>query len=501
MRRSESPHPYERSWPESSNMSSADDVNAHAGGDHHAISTQAGAVLGHTSTNEQVHPSHVPYTGRYPELEVQSSAENERQYSSTTSDIRGTLDSTAPGVDVNSNDLRLDTPFCDLTRRHSEPSPFPFTFNPPYSLAPSTYPNPFHRGSLDSQAHNHPQYPRDSSSTSGGLTPTLTDDPSSPATSRRGSLPTSDVWSPQGREHEHAIAYPFPGTTEATAYSFPLGTASSLLDAVASQAQSRHTLKRRMSDESTDGTQTGLSNFTLGPSPIIRSPEGRFEPASYLASPHSRDMSRSQSTPTYAGPSARSETPRGSGYSPYYRRQSAMTSPLQQEYASPNPTKYRRMSAVETSPSQRRPPQPFYEHQQDPSRTPQEASDFQSYFGAQEYHSSKELDSTRKSYSLPEPPSASPYGNSYHRQFQHGVSSVSGHFFLPPLELRPSEGGDKTEGLCHSCGLWLPYQNHKQTNSQFKGPTLWYRHSHSCHAYFSPKREATKQVRMTGGSI
>lgn len=86
----------------------------------------------------------------------------------------------------------------------------------------------------------------------------------------------------------------------------------------------------------------------------------------------------------------------------------------------------------------------------------------------------------------------------YHRQFQHGVSSVSGHFFLPPVETKPTEAGDKTEGLCHSCGLWVPYQNSRQGSSQVKGPTLWYRHAHGCHSYFSPRREATKQVRMLG---
>ncbi|KAM0746554.1 hypothetical protein T439DRAFT_293860 [Meredithblackwellia eburnea MCA 4105] len=41
----------------------------------------------------------------------------------------------------------------------------------------------------------------------------------------------------------------------------------------------------------------------------------------------------------------------------------------------------------------------------------------------------------------------------YHRQFQHGVSSVSGHFFVPPLKVRQADTGDKIEGLCASCGL------------------------------------------------
>ncbi|GAA5989896.1 hypothetical protein JCM5350_006604 [Sporobolomyces pararoseus] len=85
----------------------------------------------------------------------------------------------------------------------------------------------------------------------------------------------------------------------------------------------------------------------------------------------------------------------------------------------------------------------------------------------------------------------------YHRQFQHGISSSSGHYFLPPLETRPAAEGSKSEGLCHMCGEWKPYQNHKgSSNSAGKGPTPWFRHAHECHQYFSPKKEARKNMKL-----
>lgn len=129
----------------------------------------------------------------------------------------------------------------------------------------------------------------------------------------------------------------------------------------------------------------------------------------------------------------------------------------------------------------------------------------------------------------------------YHRQFQHGISSSSGvsrvvqepsllsthrlcvfdeqHYFLPPLETRLDAETSKCQGLCHMCGevslrsssfvsprhrdslerassmQWKPYQNHKgSSNSAGKGPTPWFRHAHECHQYFSPKKEARKNM-------
>ncbi|KAL8290031.1 hypothetical protein RQP46_002970 [Phenoliferia psychrophenolica] len=86
----------------------------------------------------------------------------------------------------------------------------------------------------------------------------------------------------------------------------------------------------------------------------------------------------------------------------------------------------------------------------------------------------------------------------YHRQFQHGISSVSGHYFLPPVQTRTTASGDKTEGQCHSCGSWVAYHDHRRANSSspYKGPSLWFRHSANCHSYYSPSREAARASRM-----
>ncbi|KAI8866929.1 hypothetical protein GQ42DRAFT_127507, partial [Ramicandelaber brevisporus] len=66
----------------------------------------------------------------------------------------------------------------------------------------------------------------------------------------------------------------------------------------------------------------------------------------------------------------------------------------------------------------------------------------------------------------------------YHKQFVHGISSVSGQFFLNPLEERPAVAQDGTpldtiEGLCHQCQTWVPVCGQKQRNR-----VLWYRHAH-----------------------
>jgi len=71
----------------------------------------------------------------------------------------------------------------------------------------------------------------------------------------------------------------------------------------------------------------------------------------------------------------------------------------------------------------------------------------------------------------------------YHRQFHHGISSVSGRPFLPPYEVRQVQrseglgpatataGAVKLEGLCHSCGdvsgggCALPRQKRKEEAS------------------------------------
>ncbi|RIB12542.1 hypothetical protein C2G38_1976455 [Gigaspora rosea] len=70
----------------------------------------------------------------------------------------------------------------------------------------------------------------------------------------------------------------------------------------------------------------------------------------------------------------------------------------------------------------------------------------------------------------------------YHKQFFHGISSVSGKMFVPPVETRKFESGDCTEGLCHQCGQWVPIATSKKKNSM-----LWFRHAHKCHVYIKPK--------------
>ena len=60
----------------------------------------------------------------------------------------------------------------------------------------------------------------------------------------------------------------------------------------------------------------------------------------------------------------------------------------------------------------------------------------------------------------------------YHKQFFHGISSVSGRPFIQPVETRWVDQ-DLVEGLCHQCGQWVAVSNVKRKNS-----VLWYRHAH-----------------------
>ncbi|KAL0090325.1 hypothetical protein J3Q64DRAFT_1729364 [Phycomyces blakesleeanus] len=75
----------------------------------------------------------------------------------------------------------------------------------------------------------------------------------------------------------------------------------------------------------------------------------------------------------------------------------------------------------------------------------------------------------------------------YHKQFFHGISSVSGKAFVLPLEQRDGEH-DVIEGLCHQCHQYVPICNAKRKNS-----VLWYRHAHKCHIYDKPKSKAVKR--------
>ncbi|KAL1920159.1 uncharacterized protein VTP21DRAFT_1305 [Calcarisporiella thermophila] len=69
----------------------------------------------------------------------------------------------------------------------------------------------------------------------------------------------------------------------------------------------------------------------------------------------------------------------------------------------------------------------------------------------------------------------------YHKQFYHGVSSVSKRPFTRPIEMRTLDG-NVAEGLCHQCRRWIPIHNAKKRND-----VLWYKHAHRCHVYMKPK--------------
>ncbi|KAI8334401.1 hypothetical protein BC941DRAFT_472984 [Chlamydoabsidia padenii] len=69
----------------------------------------------------------------------------------------------------------------------------------------------------------------------------------------------------------------------------------------------------------------------------------------------------------------------------------------------------------------------------------------------------------------------------YHKQFYHGISSVSGAEFVKPVDTRWVDQ-DLVEGLCHQCQQWVAVSNVKRKNS-----VLWFRHAHKCHVYHKPK--------------
>lgn len=66
----------------------------------------------------------------------------------------------------------------------------------------------------------------------------------------------------------------------------------------------------------------------------------------------------------------------------------------------------------------------------------------------------------------------------YHKQFYHGISSVSGKHFAEPLERRAGDH-DVIEGLCHQCRQFVPICNAKRKTS-----VLWYRHAHKVYIEF-----------------
>lgn len=73
--------------------------------------------------------------------------------------------------------------------------------------------------------------------------------------------------------------------------------------------------------------------------------------------------------------------------------------------------------------------------------------------------------------------SSNRYPFRYHKQFIHGISSVSGKEFVTPLDHRWLDQ-EVMEGLCHQCHQWVPISNTKRKNTM-----LWFRHAHKCHVY------------------
>ncbi|KAF2865273.1 hypothetical protein BDV95DRAFT_632459 [Massariosphaeria phaeospora] len=79
----------------------------------------------------------------------------------------------------------------------------------------------------------------------------------------------------------------------------------------------------------------------------------------------------------------------------------------------------------------------------------------------------------------------------YDKSFTHGVSAATGAAFQGPQDTRRTEGNlDVWEGLCGSCGEWIPLVSSKK-----KG-TTWFRHAYKCHTH--PKvKDGPKRRRET----
>lgn len=80
----------------------------------------------------------------------------------------------------------------------------------------------------------------------------------------------------------------------------------------------------------------------------------------------------------------------------------------------------------------------------------------------------------------------------YDKCFTHGISSGTGTPFQQPGDIRRMDGNpDVWEGLCGTCGDWVPL-----TSAKKKG-TTWFRHAYKCHAH--PKvREQGRSAKRAG---
>lgn len=146
----------------------------------------------------------------------------------------------------------------------------------------------------------------------------------------------------------------------------------------------------------------------------------------------------------------------------------------------------------------------------------------------------------------------------YHKQYHHGVSSTTGHYFYPPREIKrglSSANRQQVLGLCHECNEWVGYatipgSSRQATQSQAsdqasgscggisrggteredgkedsdelmdeespkasekekadeKVPTLWYKHAHKCHRHQTCKgakgrKKSKKNVKGPGKPV
>ncbi|GAA5882988.1 hypothetical protein JCM16303_006778 [Sporobolomyces ruberrimus] len=97
----------------------------------------------------------------------------------------------------------------------------------------------------------------------------------------------------------------------------------------------------------------------------------------------------------------------------------------------------------------------------------------------------------------------------YHRQFVHGISSISGLPFSNPIETRcaTNEKGVSTlEGFCGTCSNWNTFETYRTPTTSTPSPSsplvssraMWYRHAHACHEQVPiPKPSSTSTTTTT----
>lgn len=68
----------------------------------------------------------------------------------------------------------------------------------------------------------------------------------------------------------------------------------------------------------------------------------------------------------------------------------------------------------------------------------------------------------------------------YHLNYQHGISSITGKSFRPPLEYRINPETELKEALCHKCRNWINSESprNKPVNVE---EIYWWKHAQKCH--------------------